>query len=130
MYQAEKEEPQPQVVVAFRILDHELRAFQVILVIDLCTDQILVAHRVYQQLHAVFSHRRVVFIGDFIESETILETGAAAALHEYAQFQVGIAFLFDQLRNLGSGAIGKNYWCWHFGYGVHFLLLRFRQPLL
>src|SRR3978361_1915518 len=36
-----------------RILDHELRTFQVILVVDFRADQVLVAHRIDQQLHAV-----------------------------------------------------------------------------
>ena len=56
-----------------RVLDHKLRTLQVFFVIDLGTNQVLVAHGIDQQRHAIFAHGRVVFVGDFVKSETILE---------------------------------------------------------
>ena len=73
-----------------RVLDHELRAFQAFLVVDLGADQVLVAHRVDQQRHAVLHHRGVVFVGDLVEREAVLEAGAAAARHEHAQLESGL----------------------------------------
>src|SRR5689334_2447592 len=52
-----------------RVLDHELGALQVFLVVDLGADQVLIAHGIDQQRHAVLGHGGVVFVGDFIEGE-------------------------------------------------------------
>src|SRR6185295_9435759 len=90
-----------------RILDHELRTLEVFLVIDLGADEILVAHRVDQQGHAVLGHRRVVFVRDFVEGKSVLEARAPAALHKYAQLEVGIAFFGDQIGDLGCRTVGE-----------------------
>src|SRR5712692_981798 len=44
------------------VLDHELRAFQAFLVVDLGADEVLVAHRVDEQLDAVLLHHGVVLV--------------------------------------------------------------------
>src|SRR6202790_5830968 len=62
-----------------RILDHELRALEPFLVVDLGADQILVAHGVDQQRDAVLFHRRIVLFDGFVEGEAVLEAGTAAA---------------------------------------------------
>src|ERR1700720_1556095 len=84
-----------------RILDHELRALQPFLVVDFGADQILVAHRVDQQRDAVLFHRRIVLVDGLVERETLMEAGTPATGNEYAQLEVGIAFLFDQGSHLG-----------------------------
>ena len=56
-----------------RVFDDELCALQVFLVVNLGTNQVLVAHGIDQQRHAVFAHGGVVFVGDFIEGEAVLE---------------------------------------------------------
>src|SRR5258705_4921244 len=60
----------------------------------------------YQYL--VFLHHRVVVALHFVESKTVLKSGAAATRDEYAQFQFGIAFLVDQLLDFIRGAVGEN----------------------
>ncbi len=90
-----------------RVLDDELGAFEAILVVDLGAHQILQAHGVDQQGDAVFYHLRVVFVHRFVEREAVLKAGATAALHEHAQLQVIVAFLVDQLLDLGRRAVGE-----------------------
>src|SRR5690606_8982800 len=70
------------------VLDDELRALQVFLVVDLGAQQVLVAHGVNQQRDAVLAHGGVVLVDDLVEGEAVLETGAAAALHEHTQLQL------------------------------------------
>src|SRR4029077_5274479 len=59
-------------------------------------------------------HRRVVVVHDLVEREAVLETGAAAALHEYAKLECGIAFLIDQLLDLHGRSFGKLQWTGNF----------------
>jgi hypothetical protein len=70
-----------------RVLDHELRALDPFLVIDFRSNQILVAHRIDQQRDAVFLHRGIIVVLDFVEGETVLEARTAAAADEYAQLE-------------------------------------------
>src|SRR6218665_2027400 len=110
-----------------RVLDDELRALQVFLVVDLGADQVLVAHRIDQQRDTVLGHRSVVFVGDLIEGETVLKARAAAALHEHAQLELRVALLGNQLRHLGRCAVGEQDGCGHsgldvFGNGAHGVL--------
>src|SRR5690606_3290849 len=98
--------------------DHELGALQVFLVVDLGAHQVLVAHGVDQQRHAVLGHGRVVLVGDLVKGEPVLEARAAAPLHEHAQLQVGVALLGDQVGHLGGGAVGEQDGRGHFGGGV------------
>ncbi len=107
-----------------RVLDDELGALQVFLVVDLGAHQILVAHGVDQQRHAVLGHRRVVFVGDFVEGEAVLEAGTTATLHKNAQFEFGVALFGDQVRHLGRRAVGEQDRIRHvgrqgFGYCAH-----------
>src|SRR5690606_5259336 len=91
-----------------RVANHELRAFEVFLVVDLGTREILQAHRVDQQLHAVLVQRGVIVVDDFVEREAVLETRTAAALHEYAQLELVIGFFIDQFLDLGGCGIGED----------------------
>ncbi|CAM2144474.1 hypothetical protein PT2222_160055 [Paraburkholderia tropica] len=100
-----------------RVLDDELRAVQIVLVVDLGADEVLIAHRVDQQLDAVLVHHGVVFVDGLVERESVLEARAAAALHEHAQLQLRVAFLVDQLLDLVSRCVGKNEGTGHFSHG-------------
>lgn len=91
-----------------RIADDELRPLQAFGVVDFCTNQILVAHRVDQERQAVFLDFEIVVVFDFIKGKTILEAGATAAVDEYAQFQIGIVLFGDQVGNFGAAAVSKD----------------------
>jgi hypothetical protein len=91
-----------------RVLDHELRPVEVVLVVDLGAGEVLQAHRVDQQGDAVLGHLRVVVVDDLVEREAVLEARAAATLDEDAQLEVGVAFLVDQLLHLVRGAVGED----------------------
>jgi hypothetical protein len=41
------------------------------------------------------------------------------AAHEHAELEVGVAFLVDQLLDLGGSAVGEDEGRGHFGDGVH-----------
>jgi sugar O-acyltransferase (sialic acid O-acetyltransferase NeuD family) len=56
-----------------RVLDDELRALQALAVIDFRAREVLVAHRVDQQLHAVLLHHRVVLVLHLVEGEAVLK---------------------------------------------------------
>ena len=56
----------------------------------------------------------VVFVGDFVERETILKTGTTAALHKDPQFEIGVAFFGDQIGHLGGGTVGEQDGLRHF----------------
>jgi hypothetical protein len=75
------------------VLDHELGAFQAFLVVDFRADQILVAHRIDEQLHAVFLHHGIVLVLHLVEGEAVLKARAAAAGDEYPQLEVAISSL-------------------------------------
>ena len=101
-----------------RVLDDELGAFEVILVVNFSAHQVLVAHGVNQQGHAIFGHGGVVFIGDLVKGEAVLKAGAAAALNENAQLELRVAFFSDQVSHLGSSAVGEDKRGGHFGLDV------------
>src|SRR5450759_5257635 len=105
------------------VLDDELRAFEIFLVVDLRADQVLIAHRVDQQRHAVFLHGRVVVVDRFVEREAILESGAAAAGDKDPQLEFGVALFLDQGFHFFGRAVGENERGGHFGDGVHTRLL-------
>src|SRR6218665_585367 len=48
-----------------RVVDDDLRALQVFLVVDLGAVQVLVAHRFNQKRATVLGYRGVIFVGDF-----------------------------------------------------------------
>ena len=54
-------------------IDYKLRAFKVVFIVNFRTHQVLVAHGVDQQGHAVLGHGGVILIGNFIESKAILK---------------------------------------------------------
>ncbi len=91
-----------------RVLNHELCAFEVFFVVDLGTDEILIAHGVDQEGDSVSDHHSVVFVGGFIKSEAVLETGASSALNEYSEFEIRVAFLVNQFFNFEAGGIGED----------------------
>ena len=84
------EDPQPQVVVALGIADHELRAIEAVAKIDLGAAQVVDAHRIDQQLDALVLDAGVAVLQLFVELEAVLQARAAAALHEDAQHQRGL----------------------------------------
>src|SRR5512132_4167115 len=61
-----------------RITDHELRALEVFLVVDLGTRQVLDAHRIDQQADPLVQDAGVALFRVFVEREAILETRTAA----------------------------------------------------
>ncbi len=50
----------------------------------------------------------IIVVFDFIESKAVLETRTTAAVHENAQFQIGIVFFGDQVGHFGAAAFGKD----------------------
>ena len=56
-----------------RVLYHELSTLQIFFVVNLSTNQVLVTHGIDQQGDAIFTHGGVVFVGDLIEGEAVLE---------------------------------------------------------
>src|SRR5208337_2928687 len=88
-----------------RIADDKLGAFQAVTEINLRAAQILHAHRIDQQLHALVLDTGVAVLNLLIEFEPILETGAAAALHEDAQLQLRVALTTDQIADLAGSSI-------------------------
>ena len=88
--------------------DNELRALQAFGVVDFRAEQVLVAHRVDQENEATFFDLEVVIVHDFVESEAVLEAGAAAAVHEHAQFQIRVVFFGNQLGYLIAAAFSED----------------------
>src|SRR5690606_18234562 len=88
------------------VLDDELGALEIFLVVDLGTEQVLVAHGVDEQRDVTFLHGGVVLVHFLVERESVLEAGTTAALHEHAQLQLVVAFLLDQFPGLGGCAVG------------------------
>src|SRR5581483_2693264 len=118
-------ERRPATAGALRVgvLDDELRAFQAFLVVDLGAHQILVAHRVDEQHHAVLLHHGVVFVLHLVESEAVLEAGAAAAGNEDPELELGIALFLDQLLHFVRRAVAELERRRHVGHCTHLLLL-------
>src|ERR1700722_14243212 len=71
-----------------RIANDELRALEIVAEIDLGAAQVLEAHRIDQQLHTLVLDAGVAVLDFFIEFEAVLQSRAAATLHEYAQHQL------------------------------------------
>src|SRR5690606_27109347 len=88
------------------IADDELRALQALAVVDFRAAEVLEAHRVDQQLHAVLFDQRVAVLLGLVEFEAILHARAAAALHVDAQHQRRVALVADQFGHLGGRGIG------------------------
>src|SRR5690606_16766663 len=62
------------------IADDELRARQILAIVDLGAGQVLDAQRVDEQRHAALRDRGVPLLDLLVEREPVLEAGAAAAL--------------------------------------------------
>src|SRR5260221_6506184 len=94
---ASDRERRPAAAGALRVgvLDDELRAFQAFLVVDLGARQVLVAHRVDEQLDAVLLHHGVVLVLHLVEGEAVLEARAAAAGDKHAELELRVALLVD-----------------------------------
>src|SRR5690606_26303659 len=90
------------------IANDELRAFDVLFVVDLGARGVLDAHRVDEQGDAAVPDLRVALVQVPVEREAVLEPRAAAALHEHAQLEVRIGFLTDQLADLGGRGGGED----------------------
>src|ERR1700674_4232417 len=73
-----------------RIANDKLRAIEVVAEIDFGAAQVLEAHWIDQQLHALVLDAGVAVLDLLVELEAILQTRAAAALHEHAQHELGI----------------------------------------
>src|SRR6185295_17941298 len=83
-----------------RVSDDELRAGQVLSVVDLGAHEVLHAHRIDEQRDAAIFDLGVAFLDFFVERESVLEARAATALHIHAQLQSGVTLLLDQLADL------------------------------
>ena len=77
-------------------------------VVDFRADKVLVTHGVDQEGQAVFQDFKIVVVFDFVESEAVLEARTAAAVHENAQFQVGVVFFGNQVGHFGAAAVGED----------------------
>ena len=75
-----------------RVPDDELRSLQVFLVVDLGSHQILHAHGIDQQHHALVLNLAITVFNAFVKGEAILEPGAAAARNKDPQFEIRIVF--------------------------------------
>src|SRR5579863_1401573 len=89
------------------VADHELRAVQALAVVDLRPGEVLHAHRVHDQLHAVVLDAGVPVLQLLVEFEAVLQPRAAAALHEDAQHQLRVALALNEGGNLLGGRVGE-----------------------
>ncbi|CAK0763441.1 hypothetical protein CCP4SC76_3920018 [Gammaproteobacteria bacterium] len=90
------------------IANDELGPLQAFGVVDLGAHQVLQAHGIDQQLDALRDDLGIPVLKHFVECETILESGATAALDIHPQHQAGIVFLLDQAGDLLSGGVGED----------------------
>src|ERR1700733_1181794 len=90
-----------------RIANDELRAIEVVAKINLGAAQVLEAHRIDQQLHALLLDAGIPVLDLLVELKAVLQTRAAPALHEHAQHELGIALTGNQLADLAGRGIGK-----------------------
>src|SRR6185437_10859790 len=89
------------------IVDYELRAGKLFDVIHFRTFEVLHAQRIDQQLDTAAVEHEVVVCARLVETETILETRAAAALDEHAQLDRGLAFFGNQFAHACERSIGN-----------------------
>src|SRR5579872_5019219 len=82
------------------VADHELSPVQALAIIDLRAHEVLHAHGVDQELHPEVLDAGVAVLGLLVELEAVLQSRAAAALHEDAQHEVWIALAADQIADL------------------------------
>src|SRR5580704_604546 len=91
-----------------RIADHELRAFQTLAVVDFGTAQVLHAHGIDDELHALVLDAGVAVLELLIELKAVLQPRATAALHEYPQHELGIALATDKVPDLAGRRVGES----------------------
>src|SRR5690242_10717497 len=87
------------------IADHELRAVETFAIVDLRAGQVLDAHGIDQQLHALVLHTGIAFLLVFVELESVLHARTTAALDEHPELEIRIAFAADQVADLACGGI-------------------------
>src|SRR6185436_19192311 len=83
-----------------RVADREAATSHRVDEVDLGTLEVAHADRVHEQLHAVRLEHLVAHAAAFLDHQAVLETRAAAALHEHAQTAAGLVFLGKQLVDL------------------------------
>src|SRR6187399_814027 len=91
-----------------RIADHELRAVQALAVVDLRAGEVLDAHRVDQQLHALVLDAGIAVLLVFVELEAVLHARATATLDEHTQLEIGVAFAANQVAHLACGGVSED----------------------
>src|SRR5436190_24090858 len=86
-----------------RILDRKAAARDGVDEVDLCAIQIADADRIDEQLYAVrLEHLVARPLAVFLDHQAVLETRAAAALHEHAKAAARLVFFGEQLVDLRS----------------------------
>src|SRR5262245_3159431 len=85
--------------------NHELCTFEPLTIVDLGTRPLLHTHRVDEELHAEVLDAGIAFLNLLVELESVLQAGAAAALHENAQHQVRVSFAANEIPHLPCGRI-------------------------
>src|SRR3984957_20835650 len=93
-----------------RIANDELRTLEIVAEIDLGAAQVLETHRIDQQLHTLVLDAGVAVLDFFVEFKAVVQARASAALHEYAQHELRIAFTGNQLADLARSRIGEKQW--------------------
>src|SRR4051812_33036905 len=86
--------------LSVRIADDELGALEPLAIIDLGAREVLDAHGIDEQFDAQIFHAGVAVLLLLVEFEPVLHARATAALHEYAQLEVGVAFTLDEVTHL------------------------------
>src|SRR5688572_19508402 len=95
-----------------RVADDELGAVETFAIVDLGATEVLHAHGIDQQLHALVLDAGVAVLDLLVELEAVLQSRAAAALHEDPQHEVGIAFAADEIAHLASRGVGEQECVW------------------
>src|SRR5580658_188977 len=90
-----------------RIADHELRALETFAVVDLRTGEVLHAHGVDDELHALVLDAGVAVLDLLIELEAVLQPRAAAALHVHPQHELRVALATDEVPDLAGRRVGE-----------------------
>jgi hypothetical protein len=92
------------------IANDELRAGQILAVVDLGALEVLHAQGIYEEHDAAVRDLRVAFLYLFVEGEAVLKPGTTAALDVDAQLEIRVAFLLDEQADLARGSIRKAQW--------------------
>ena len=85
-----------------------MSAFKSFAVVDLGAAQILQAHGIDQQFDAEVLDQGVAVLNLLVELESVLHARATAALHEYAQHEIGVALVLDERTHLACCCVGED----------------------